>query len=531
MTSAGDAFGKTIGNEKIGVYTSDDVRGFNPVEAGNARMEGLYFDQQERPTPRLINGSTIRVGITAQGYPFPAPTGIVDYRLRTIAKDPGVSVEFEQSSNGGRALSIDTTFPIIGDRLGGFAGGILRKAQTPQGSGGDVRAFSLSLAWRPYAQAEVIAFTSGIDNSNETAAPIIFPAGDVLPPQIRRGQFIGQDWAQRNAKSRNSGVIAKFPLGQFRLEAGLFRSLKSTRIQFSDQLRGTQANGQVSNHVIIADGDNLDSSTSGEVRLTRNWGSGKIRHQLVATVRGRAKDRDFGGAKTIFSGPGSVDPIVIARPSFTLGDNDHDRVRQMTYGLGYGAEWANHGSINLSLSKSHYRKAVTFANPALPVVRTGDDPLLYSMGGSLFITPRLVIYGGYVRGLEESLIAPEIAVNRGEAPPAILTRQMDAGIRYKLTPQFTFIAGVFSVRKPYFNLDRSLRFGQLGVVENRGIELSIAGQIAPGLSLIGGTVLLDPKITGAAVSSGTIGQRPVGSIRRRSVLNLDQSWVLTITSR
>ena len=71
MTSAGDAFGKTIGNEKIGVYTSDDVRGFNPVEAGNARMEGLYFDQQERPTPRLINGSTIRVGIT--GSPGKCP--------------------------------------------------------------------------------------------------------------------------------------------------------------------------------------------------------------------------------------------------------------------------------------------------------------------------------------------------------------------------------------------------------------------------------------------------------------------------
>ena len=26
-------------------------------------------------------GNTIRVGITAQGYPFPAPTGLVDYRL------------------------------------------------------------------------------------------------------------------------------------------------------------------------------------------------------------------------------------------------------------------------------------------------------------------------------------------------------------------------------------------------------------------------------------------------------------------
>ena len=521
MTSAGDAFGRTVGTEKIGIYNSDDIRGFNPIDAGNARMEGLYFDQQEKPTPRLINGSTVRVGITAQGYPFPAPTGIVDYRLRSIAKEPEVSVELEQSSNGGKALAVDSTFPIFGDKLGGFAGGILRKTVTPQDTGADVRAFGLSLDWHPFAHAEVIAFASGIDNRNETAAPIMFPAGDVLPPQIERGLYNGQDWARRNAKSRNSGVIAKLPLGQFRLEAGLFHSVKSTDIQFSDQFRSTQANGTVGNHVIIADADNLDKSTSGEVRLSRSWGSRTVRQQVFATVRGRAKDRDFGGAKTVFSGPGTLDPVVLAQPSFTLGDSDHDRVRQMTYGIGYGAEWARHGSISLSLSKSHYRKAVTFANPALPVTRTGDDPWLYSIGGRLFLTDGLVLYGGYVRGLEESLIAPEIAVNRGEAPPAILTRQMDAGIRYRLTHDFTIIAGVFSVKKPYFNLDRSLRFGQLGEVENRGIELSLAGQIAPGLSLIGGTVLLDPKITGTAVASGSIGPRPVGSVRRRSVLNLD----------
>ena len=284
MTSAGDAFGRTVGTEKIGIYNSDDIRGFNPIDAGNARMEGLYFDQQEKPTPRLINGSTVRVGITAQGYPFPAPTGIVDYRLRSIAKEPEVSVELEQSTNGGKALAADSTFPIFGDKLGGFAGGILRKTVTPQDTGADVRAFGLSLDWHPFAHAEVIAFASGIDNRNETAAPIMFPAGDVLPPQIERGLYNGQDWARRNAKSRNSGVIAKLPLGQFRLEAGLFHSVKSTDIQFSDQFRSTQANGTVGNHVIIADADNLDKSTSGEVRLSRSWGSRTVRQSSALSA-------------------------------------------------------------------------------------------------------------------------------------------------------------------------------------------------------------------------------------------------------
>lgn len=40
-TQSGDAFGRSIGSDKTGLYSSDDVRGFNPVDAGNVRLEGL----------------------------------------------------------------------------------------------------------------------------------------------------------------------------------------------------------------------------------------------------------------------------------------------------------------------------------------------------------------------------------------------------------------------------------------------------------------------------------------------------------
>ena len=82
VTQADDAFGKSVGDENIGIYNPFQVRGFSPVDAGNVRIEGLYFDQQANPTQRLVNGSTVHVGISAQGYPFPAPTGIADYELR-----------------------------------------------------------------------------------------------------------------------------------------------------------------------------------------------------------------------------------------------------------------------------------------------------------------------------------------------------------------------------------------------------------------------------------------------------------------
>jgi len=82
VASADDAFGLTLGLESIGLYGPGNIRGFNPQAAGNVRIDGLYFDQQGPLSNRVVEGSTIRIGVSEIGYAFPAPTGIVDYDLR-----------------------------------------------------------------------------------------------------------------------------------------------------------------------------------------------------------------------------------------------------------------------------------------------------------------------------------------------------------------------------------------------------------------------------------------------------------------
>jgi iron complex outermembrane recepter protein len=87
VAEALDAFGTTVGRQAIGLYSSDSARGFSPTQAGNLRIDGLYFDQLNfgRPVNAIVRGSSVHVGIAAQGYQFPAPTGVVDYQLRTPA--------------------------------------------------------------------------------------------------------------------------------------------------------------------------------------------------------------------------------------------------------------------------------------------------------------------------------------------------------------------------------------------------------------------------------------------------------------
>lgn len=44
------------------------MRGFSPLSAGNVRVEGLYFDQFCDLVARVRQPTTIRVGLSAQGY-------------------------------------------------------------------------------------------------------------------------------------------------------------------------------------------------------------------------------------------------------------------------------------------------------------------------------------------------------------------------------------------------------------------------------------------------------------------------------
>jgi iron complex outermembrane receptor protein len=220
-------------------------------------------------------------------------------------------------------------------------------------------------------------------------------------------------------------------------------------------------------------------------------------------------------------------------PVFTFGEKTHDTVRQKTFGLGYQLLWRNVGEISLGVQKTRYRKSVVTPTETLPETR--DNPFLWSATAAAYVTDKLAIYGGYTRGLEESDVAPANATNRNEAPPAIRTRQQDIGLRYAISPRLSLILGLFDIEKPYFNLDGEDRFRQLGTLSNKGVELSLAGQITKRLTLVWGTTWIDQKVSGELVDDGTIGERPISAFKLRNLGNVNWQlpWheKLTLTAR
>jgi iron complex outermembrane recepter protein len=518
VRSAADAFGTTIGRETIGLYNAENARGFSPTAAGNVRIEGLYFDQVWELGARLQRTTQIRVGLSALGSPFPAPTGIVDYAFRTPGDETALSLLAALNQWGNRSFEVDANLPM-NEALSLGLGTALYNDRNFNATSARFLEFSATARWQPAADLELVPFITRA-SGYEIKGPVFLPAAEGLPPRLPRRFLKGPDWARYEGSAFNAGLISTWRIAEgWELKGGAFHSRFDDRQGFTNLITDLAADG-TGNQLLFADPPLRFISTSGELRLTRTAQDGARTHRIHASLRARAGYRRFGGADVIDLGPTSVfAPTTAAKPALTFTTQQQDRVRQWTVGLAYEGRWQGVGELSVGLQKTQYRKRIGL--PGEPPVATDAAPFLYNVTAAAEITPRLVVYGGYVTGLEESGVAPENAANRNEALPAIRTSQRDAGLRYALTGEVKLVAGVFDVRKPYFNLDAAGRFDALGDVINQGVETSIAGAVTSRLSVVAGGVLLRPKVRGAGVGTAGIGPRPVGAISRRIELNAD----------
>src|ERR1044071_5386687 len=82
VKSAADAFGERVGTEQSGLYTETQVRGFDLNESGAYRIDDAYFSRAAALNDPVLAGVGVRVGVNAVRLAYPAPSGVVNYRLR-----------------------------------------------------------------------------------------------------------------------------------------------------------------------------------------------------------------------------------------------------------------------------------------------------------------------------------------------------------------------------------------------------------------------------------------------------------------
>ena len=516
VTAADDAFGTSVGNETIGLYNSNEVRGFSPGAAGNIRMDGLYLGGIFVGNPRLNAGSTVKVGLSAQGYPFPAPTGIVELAMRPAGTEPALSGVLYGGWQTG--LELDGQLPVSDTLTIAGGVGVNRFLDNPGGDHAYYFTGGIAPEWRPDADTRVRAYYGVEYSPRDRSTPFVFVNGPHLPPKIPY-RFQGQDWAAWRNLTHALGTFGHTRLGEWRLSAGVFGQVARNMESYNTLMVDTAADG-AARYLVNIHPPRSSNSAAGEVRLSRTFAEGPRRHNLHLSAKGRLRTGDFGGEQVVDFGPVTVGevPPEFAKPAVAFGAESRDRLRQFTAGVAYHGLWPGVGEFSVGLQKTTYRKTIS-APDTEPIV-TRADPWLYNGTVAVNLLKGVVAYAGYTRGLEDSGVAPEIAANRSEAPPALLTAQKDVGVRYAFGPM-RLVVGGFDVRKPYFNLDPGLVYRQLGTVRHRGVEISLAGEPIDGLNVVAGAVLMKPRVSGDAVELGLIGSKAVGKAETTIIANVD----------
>ena len=532
ISAADDAYGLTLGLESVGLYSPGLVRGFNPQAAGNVRIDGLYFDQQGALSNRVIEDSTIKVGVSEIGYAFPAPTGIVDYDLRHAGGDvPSATIIANVGPDESRGVSIDGSLPVIGSELVLPIGVSTQvSTQTPSygpypGYTSNVTSIGATPLWSPNDKITVRAIIDWQQTSNAKTFPLYFTAGDFLPPSISKG-YLGQNWAEdRNVTMNLGGIVSAQLTKIWLLKAGVFRSTNDYPVSFADQYTNIQPNGQ-SEHLVVGYPDQDTSSNSGEVRLTGAFLGGDWGQQLIFMARGRDTNARYGGEDVVDEGPAVIGTLVeLPEPDFIYSAPTNDHTQLWSVGSAYHLDWRKRAEFEIGIQDENYRETVVA--PGIPDSgMSAHLPRAYS-NAAFALAPQWTLYAGYTQGLENSGAAPNSAKNSGAVLPASKTWQIDSGIRYVVTPKFKIIAGVFELQKPYFNLDTDNVDRELGVQRAKGVELSIAGELAKYLHVNIGVLDGKVSIIGSNLAAEKVGFVAVGQPLLTYVANInyDLPWL------
>ncbi len=533
LAQAEDGFGNQAGKESIGIYSDSNVRGFSPSKAGNLRIEGMYFDRRAYLGHLLLEGSKVRVGTTVNAYPFPAPTGIVDYQLRKAGQQAEFSyaLELENSTRGAgdRAADINALLPLSQAGSAWYAGLSLAASVfqelTPHREASLYRSLALVGHLRSQNESgpgfEFLPFLSIDQVPYEMPHSFWYTQEGQLPPaslqHLPDMASLKANWMRDHGLARTYGAIYKHRFEHdWQLQASLIRS-ESAYPRRGSHVFEQQPNGGWLN-TFYSERDNQKQASSSEIRVSKAWRNADAQHQVHAVWRARQVEQRYGGEAYQELPELDLQSGRLRQPYAAQGYDFHytertlDKIKQHNLGLAYDYQ-SQRGGANLGLLKSYYDMQSWNGDGAeRQRSQNRAQPLLGYWNLSLNLPASFSVYAGQTQGLEESGVAPVSASNRFLALPAIQTRQSDLGLRWQSAGEsaaVTAVLGWFDVSKPHFGFDAENTYMQTGQVRHRGMEASLALKPNEQWNLMLAAVFLDARIAGAQNSA--VKARPVAS--------------------
>ena len=506
LTSAVDAFGERVGTEQSGLYSETQVRGFNLNDSGAYRIDDAYFSRAAALNDPVLAGVGVRVGVNAARLAYPAPSGVVNYRLRQAGPVNELRLGVGFRDFGTQVVQGDGS---LRDGDFSFAGGFVARPLWRLAGGNEGRAVDVGGvgAWQISAGHRLRAFGTAFQREYDGDYALV-PSEAAVPPSLLELHQYSPSWAHTEALNSNFGVLYDGRIDDFSVDLAAFHS--SFDIDEVDYtLISADAVGRAE-ATTFRTPDRAKRADSVEARASRQFEAGGLAHLAKVSLRAGRTDVDLTSSLAIPLG--SFDLSSGDVPEGTelpwSGTRGRDTVQQVIASAGYGLAWSERFQLRAAIHRTRYEKDVL----TIAGVRTEgvSELTLYDASVVVSFTDRTAVFGSWVTGLEESGVAPTSATNRDEVLPPVEAEQFELGVRHAIKPGLTFIAALFDVSKPTNGIRTDGSYGLVGEVRHRGIESSIAGKLDARTGVVLGAVAFQPEVTGPLVDAGVVGSRAAG---------------------
>lgn len=427
-------------------------------------------------------------------------------------------------------------------RFGIRANGVDRRGDT--GVNGEARELQLLTLGTDFRSNDLrISADLGYQDQQLDASPPSVTTGSGLPiPDAPDASHnIGQPWTYSNAQDLFGTLRAEYDF-KSQLTGWLAIGAREGEENsiFSAFLTTTNTTGDFS--ASRFDVIHEDSVTTGELGLRAGFHTGIVQHQL--TLSANAYENDSRNAYLIYNSftNNLYQPTPVALPEtpvFGGGDlaRPHITTTTKTASLALADELTlldERLLLTLGARQQNIREYNFDYNTGAAQSHYDENQLTPALAALYKFSPRYSTYINYMEGLLKGDIAPTTNIdgpiaNGGEALAPYQTQQTELGIKY--SGKFLGAAlALFEIRKPLAGYNSSNALALVDDQIHRGLELSLYGEAAPGLKLLGGISLLNTDERGKDTIGAPNIQSNLGlewDVPQLAGLTLNSHWMYT----
>jgi iron complex outermembrane receptor protein len=523
------------------------VRGF-PIFSDDMTYNGLYgILPRQYLAAELIERVEVLRG--ANAFINGAPPGVsgslggsIDAVPKRAPKQDLTRITFGAQSGSQRYAAADLSHRSDDSRFGIRANGVDRRGDT--GVDGEARELQLLTLGTDFHSNDLrISADLGYQDQQLDASPpsVTIASGLPIPDAPDASHNIGQPWSYSDAQDLFGTLRAEYDFAP-QLTGWLAVGAREGEEDsiFSAFLTTTNTAGDFS--ASRFDVIHEDSVTTGELGLRARFHTATVQHQL--TLSANAYENDSRNAYLIYNGftDNLYHPTPVTRPEtpvFAGGDLARPLITNTTKtaSLVLADELSlldERLLLTLGVRQQNIREYNFDYNTGAAQSHYDENQLTPAFAALYKFSPRYSTYINYMEGLLKGDIAPTTnadgpVANGGQALKPYQTQQTELGIKYSGKSLGAALA-LFEIRKPLtgYNINNALALVDDQI--HRGLELSLYGEAAPGLKLLGGVSLFNTDERG----NDTIGAPNVRSnlglewdLPQINGLSLNSHWMYT----